>query len=306
MDDSREQRTKIFEDEEECIIPPALPYSVLRGLVMNRSELKELEIQEYVEWQAHDERVTHLEIVKTEHVLEREYVVWDVWTDKGRYWVITSPTNLYSQDLFPSLDYVLSFHIGITIRLLSKPEPDASQEERYRLMGAFRRWEQAASYLDKADEAEDFQAVGNRCRSCLLDLIHSIADESMVPDGEMIPKRDSFIGWAEIIADTIAAGRSAERVRGYLKSLARETWQLVNWLTHSKNAVRFDGRIAVDATGNLLQAFGAALVRYERGMPDRCGVCASYRLTSVYRPDLEIDPPFAIMCESCGAEAIRE
>ena len=34
-------------------------------------------------------------------------------TTKGRWWVITNPTNLYSQELFPSLDYAISFHVGV-------------------------------------------------------------------------------------------------------------------------------------------------------------------------------------------------
>jgi hypothetical protein len=33
------------------------------------------------------------------------------------------------------------------------------------------------------------------------------------------------------LGDTIAGGSSAERKRGYLKSVAKSTWELVNWLT---------------------------------------------------------------------------
>ena len=155
---------------EDHTIPPILPYSVLRGLVLNRAEYDEEQVRAYVESQAPDEHVTHLEKVKTE------------------------------------------------------------------------------------------QGVN---------------------------------------------GHSAERVRGYLKAQAKGTWELVSWLVHAEHAVRFDGQLAVDATGSVLAAFGAALVRYERGTPDRCGTCGSYRLTSVYRPDLDVDPPFAILCESCGATAVR-
>src|SRR5215467_9949802 len=68
----------------------------------NRAD--EQRIREYVEWQARDERVEHAEQVKTERLLGRIYDCWDVHTNKGRWWVITSPTNLYSQQHFPSLD----------------------------------------------------------------------------------------------------------------------------------------------------------------------------------------------------------
>jgi hypothetical protein len=45
---------------------------------------------------------------------------WDVHTTGDRYWVITNPTNLYSQQLFPSMDYTLSFHVGVTARMVAR------------------------------------------------------------------------------------------------------------------------------------------------------------------------------------------
>jgi len=62
------------------------------------------------------EKVVHLERVASESVLGTKYDVWDVHTDKGRWWVITEPTNLYSQTDFPSMDNVLTFHIGLMSR----------------------------------------------------------------------------------------------------------------------------------------------------------------------------------------------
>lgn len=47
------------------------------------------------------------------------YEMWDVTTDQDRWWVITNPTNLYSQQHFPSLDYTLSFHIGLMARVVA-------------------------------------------------------------------------------------------------------------------------------------------------------------------------------------------
>lgn len=74
----------------------------------------------------------------------------------------------------------------------------------------------------------------------------------------------------------------------------------MSWLTHAGNAVRFDGQMAVDVTQNTLAAFGTALMRYERGVPDRCPQCGSYRLASVYEPGLDVDPPYVMLCEACG------
>jgi hypothetical protein len=43
--------------------------------------------------------------------------VWDVHASDGRWWVITNPTNLYSQNQFPSMDLAVTFHMGLTLRI---------------------------------------------------------------------------------------------------------------------------------------------------------------------------------------------
>jgi len=293
---------KAEELESGCVIPPRIPPSVLNKYVLNRPEHEKNDITEYFESQsANDgEKVTYLEKVATEHLFDRALDAWDVHTDRGRWWVITNPTNLYSQELFPSLDYTISFHIGLTTRIMAQRKGTAVDEQQDRLAAAWRRWTQAAEALDRADEAEEFQAVGMRCRECLLAMARAIANPSMVPEGQEPPKAGDFKHWSGLIAQTIAQGASAEKVRAYLKAVAESTWDLVSRLTHASNAVRFDGHMAVKATENVLAAFGVALIRYERGTPDRCPHCSSYRLVSAYRPDLDIDPPYITLCESCG------
>jgi hypothetical protein len=75
-----------------------------------------------VDWQSRndDEHVTFLEKVQTEYVLGNAHDCWDVRTDKAQYWVITGPRNLYSQASFPRLDYTISFHLGLMLRLQTK------------------------------------------------------------------------------------------------------------------------------------------------------------------------------------------
>jgi hypothetical protein len=65
----------------------------------NRSE-----VAGYVEREAKGETVQHTEKVRTEHIMGRAIQCWDVYTDRDRYWVMTAPTNLYDQKIFPSLD----------------------------------------------------------------------------------------------------------------------------------------------------------------------------------------------------------
>jgi hypothetical protein len=105
--------------KNECTIPGPVATSVLNKSVLKRADHEERAIREYVEWQARKEKVTHSEKVTTEHLLDRKLDAWDVRTNKSRYWVITNPTNLYSQKLFPSLDYTISFHVGVTTRMMA-------------------------------------------------------------------------------------------------------------------------------------------------------------------------------------------
>lgn len=272
---------------------------------MNKGVLKqpkhwEQAIREYVELEAEGETVTHLEKLTTEYLSIGRFDAWDVWTDNGRYWVITNGTNLYSQRDFPSLDYTLSFHIGLGMRVAAKQSRKASDVKSRDSEPAWRRWEQAATALDSADEAEEFQAVGMRCRECLVSFVKSVSSNSMVPAGQEAPKAGDFIHWAELIANIAAKGQSAEEVRGYLKAMSRSTWQLVGWLTHAENAVLFDAIMAVDATEKLLTTFDMALIRHAKGTPDRCPKCSSYRVISNYRTDSNPDSPFITLCETCG------
>lgn len=292
------------EGNDACIIPPKLPFDVLQGLILNRDPLGEQDVRAYVTSQSQGEQVVHLERMKTEYVFSRRYEVWDVHLERSRWWVISSPTNLYPQDLFPSLDYTLSLHIGVTARAMAAEHSDATPTEEIRVGGAFQRWEQAYDALARADEAEEFQAVGNHCRMALLELSQELGSAMMVPAGQPAPRGDDFVAWLDLIADTIARGESAQRVRTYLKAISRGAWQLVGWLTHAKNASRHDGRLVTEATLHVIQAFGAAVLRFELGTPDRCGQCGSYRLREIDRQELDGRQGYAVLCEKCGATAV--
>lgn len=284
----------------ECTIPPPMTPEVAGQFTFSGPPHQADAMREYFESQAPDEPVVHLEKVATETLPGRKLEVWDVHTKDGRWWVVTNPTNLYSQVHFPSLDYTITFHVGLSMRMSARQVGQPPNEQRDRLASVWRRWSQAAHELDLVDEAEQFQAVAMRCREALLALTRSIARPKMVPAGREAPKAGDFIGWAEIIAETLAPGASAKELRSYLKSIARESWQLVNHVTHARNAVRFDGSIAVAATQSALSAFGATLLRHEDGAPDRCPSCASYRIASVFVPDVAVGHPYRAVCESCG------
>src|SRR5712691_9451763 len=120
---------------------------------MESPEHQERAIREYMELECEGEKVVHLEKVASESVHETVHDVWDVHTDKGRWWVITGPTNLYSQTDFPSMDIVLTFHVGLMTRLSAQHEVPVSDDEGVRFSETLRRWKAAATAFDEADEA---------------------------------------------------------------------------------------------------------------------------------------------------------
>lgn len=268
-------------------------------------DLEERAIREYVLAESpRGERVKSAEKVATQRAHGERWDIWDVYTRNDRWWVITNPTNLYRQADFQHADMAFTFHLGIRQRLAMRNEPAADDEERKRLAGAFRRWTQAAQALDDADEAEDFQAVGMRCREALVSFAHDIGRPEMVAADEEAPKASDIVHWAELIANWAAPGSRGDRIRGHLKAISKSTWELAGWLTHAKGATRLDGILAVEATQHTLGQYATAILRKERGEPERCPQCSSYRLTTDYRPEVGSESGYVERCEACGWEDV--
>jgi hypothetical protein len=268
--------------------------------LMKSPEHQRRRVVEYMAAEAGDETVEHAEKIATERVFGNEYFVWDVHTDAARWWVVGPPTNLYSQRDFKSMDGVLSFHIGLMARVMANEALKAPSRPEPRLEKTRRQWEQAAEAQVAADEAEEFQAVGARCRETLISFIHAMADDTLVPAGETPPKASDFIHWSEQIANAVAAGASAAHLRSYLKAIAKETWEYVSWLTHAKNATRHDGDLAVEMVAHFLSLFEQAIEHKERGGPERCPSCGSYRLAG--DEEYDFDGGTVVrrrICEAC-------
>lgn len=91
------------------------------------------DVSNYLPWQlsehgTEDVVVQHVEQVESENVIGTLYEVWDCATSTGRWWVVTPPSNLYTQDDFRSADVVLTFHVWLTARLLSRQETPLAAE----------------------------------------------------------------------------------------------------------------------------------------------------------------------------------
>jgi hypothetical protein len=125
--------------------------------------------------------------------------------------VVTQPTNLYSQTLMPSLAYTLSFHIGLMARVAARREPQGSEAEQELLLVTNRKIVQASEAFDKADEAEEFQAVAMRLREGLLALVRELVEDIEIKPAEERPKMADFPAWNELIANAVAPRSSGCR-----------------------------------------------------------------------------------------------
>jgi hypothetical protein len=247
---------------------------------MRSTKAEKDSIRAYVEGQAH-EKVVHLEKAASELVGPVRHDIWDVHCASSRWWVVTNPTNLYTQEDFKSRDVVLTFHIGLALRMayLSERDVPVLPTSADLLPGSWRRWQQAFDAYDSGDEAEAFQSVGMRLRECLVSFLEESTSGGLVPAGEERPKAADFRGWTDLLANALAAGESEAKLRSYLKKISVETWDYVNWLTHAKNAIRMDAEIGLKTVEHLLGMFTAARLRL-RMTNQRCEACGSYEMVA--------------------------
>ena len=188
----------------------------------------------YMLGQAPDETVELVQKVYSEQVLTQRHDIWDVHTNLARWWVITNPTNLYRQDQFPNMDLALTFHVGLCLRIPRSEHQSLADLPVEPLVACWRTVREASEALSHAEEVEDFQAIGMRCREALINLAHVAQELVELPDTQPKPKKSDFRAWSEIVANAILPGPSHQDRRGLLKSCAEAAWKFANWLTHAK------------------------------------------------------------------------
>lgn len=279
--------------------------SVTAGMlvVMETPAHERRQVEEYLRSQSGgDFEIEHVEKLTSEYVFGRQYDVWDARTSDGRWWVITNPVNLYSQDQIKSMDIALSFHIGLMSRVMAREPVQAGRQDAW-VVEVARRLDVASESLDRAREVEDFQAVGMRLRETLLTLAAKLAALGYQTEaGAAELQKGNFKAWASVCAGSVAAGSSAQNLRALLKSLSEKTWNYVAWLTHARAASRPDAQIALSAASQTIEAFIVAVNRQRLGTPQRCPICASYQL----RAEHAGDGRWLKVCETCGWEAPAE
>jgi len=288
------------DSSDDHVLPPTvMPAADLARYSPNRDPDSEKEVARYVEIESRgEETVQNVELVKTEIVGGEKYDIWDVITDKDRWWVISNPTNLYSQRSFPSLDYTLSFHVGLMMRVASRPS-GADPTEPSPFDEVLRRQEQAQDLFDRAVEAEDFQAVGHQLRECLLSLLPAMRRRVSVADDIATPKEGDFVNWYGVLMDTLCPGDSNKELRQYLKHTAKDTWQLVSWLVHDRDANKTAASIAIHACGTVVGHSVQVIERDSRDFTEKCPVCKSRDVRSHFDHLIGDDGDYYYTCGSC-------
>jgi hypothetical protein len=234
------------------------------------------EVREYFEWQAPDLEVTFMQKVYSEAILNTRHDVWDIHTNKDRWWVITGGKNLYSQEQFPNMDLALTFHIGLILRI---PRTEEQQEDDLRILPfgpIFEKLEEAGTAVTQAHNLADYQAVGVRCREALLELIGVAQDAAIWADTP--PQRANFRAWTEIICNDLLPGDTNKERRGALKGVLESAWTFSNWLTHSKSATWIDAEMAHSLTQHASGMATSLILRKLRDVPEECPNCGSPHL----------------------------
>ncbi len=286
-------------DNDDCVVHShPVPPEVLGRYSPERDPHNERDIKNYVHGQAPDELVQHVERVKREVVLGELYEIWDVTTDRDRWWVITNLTNLYSQQHFPSLDYTLSFHIGLMRRLrsglggadIADPSP---------FDDVLRRMDQASERLGLATETEDFQAVGMQLRECLVSLVGALRRRVEITVGSEHPKDSDVVSWLDLLHDALCPGGANKELRRHLKSAAKSAWQLVNWLTHDRNANKSVSLIVLEACNAVVGNSVVILERSRTDATDQCPSCNSRQIRTHFDIGIGSDGDYYVSCASC-------
>lgn len=287
------------QSSDDCVIHDhPVPPEEVRRYSTDRDPDAEQDIANYVHGQAQDEVVKHVEKIKSEYIMGEEYEIWDVTTDVNRWWVITNSTNLYSQKHFPSLDYTLSFHVGLMMRLYSRSE-GADSSDPHPFDEVFRRRQQATERHERAVEVEDYQAVGMQLRECLLSLISAMQRRVELHPDTAKPKSADFVAWSTTLMDHLCPGGKNERLRQYLKATSEKTWHLVNHQTHDRSTGKTVSTIAIHACSTLIGHYNQILMREQSDKTEKCPICLSRNIRTHFDINIEPDGQYYNTCGQC-------
>lgn len=229
------------------------------------------------------DELDHVELIQEQWIGPQLYEIWDCHTvNAGRWWVVTPFANLYSQDDFKSADYTLTFHIGLTQRMMWKSnQPPTALEGFESLDAVFRQVEQATDTAHHVVEVQDAQAAGVALRESLISLGAALVEaEPQIAAGYTDLKKNDFVRWAEAASEYLICGQRKRKLRSYMKTLARETWEYVNWLTHDHHGTQDEAITGARMVQHVVMGYADVLLDHDRPIPSECPACGSRRMFS--------------------------
>jgi hypothetical protein len=264
------------------------------------------EVVEYYLSQSPGAEVTFLQKVYSEAILGHRHDVWDIHTSDGRWWVITNPTNLYSQAQFPNMDLAVTFHMGLCLRIPRTQQQMESDRNIRPFDTVFSKLREASDALGQAQNITDYQAIGLRSREALLAFVGAAQDVAEWTT-DAPPKRADFRAWGELISNKALSGDSQEHRRRLFKSLLVEAWIFANWLTHAQSATWHDAEAAHTTTEHVLGLALSLVLRHIRLVPEQCPDCGSPHLFPeegwrTDSPEITWERP---VCGDCGWTGMR-
>lgn len=184
------------------------------------------------------------------------------------------------------------------MRLRSRSE-GARSDDPSPFDDVFRRQEQAKQGFDEAREAEDYQAVGMHLRECLISLIGALRRRVAIDAVVQRPQDSNFVAWSELLMDELCRGNHNKELRQYLKGTAKDTWQLVNWLTHDRSANKTASSIAIHGCDTVVGHFVQILERGKADRTEECPLCKSRQIRTHFDLSIEPDGGYYMTCAVC-------
>lgn len=265
------------------------------------TEDEKTKVVEYYLSQSPGAEVTFLQKVYSESIIGHRHDVWDVHASDGRWWVITNPTNLYSQAQFPNMDLAVTFHMGLCLRIPRTQQQKKSDQRIKPFEIVFTKLREASDALGQGQNVADYQAIGMRSREALLSFVgaaQDIAEWTTDP----APKRADFRAWSELICSEALAGASQKERRHLFRALLAEAWVFANWLTHAQSATWHDAEAALATTEHVLGLMISLVLRHVRSVPEQCPNCGSPHLVAEegWRKDVPEVAWERPVCGDCG------
>ncbi len=258
-------------------------------------------VAEYYLSQSPKAEVTFLQKVYSETVIGHRHDVWDVHATDGRWWVITNPTNLYSQEQFPNMDLAVTFHMGLCLRI-PRAEKGRVPRRAMRSFGeTFTKLRELDDALGQAQNLGDYQAIGVRGREALLAFVAATQDAAEWTQ-DAPPRRGDYRAWAEIICNVALPGEGHKERRHLFKTMLNEAWTFANWLTHAHSATWADAEAASSTIEHVLGLSASLVMRHVQSVPEECPNCHSPHLSP--QEGRREDAPEVVwerpVCENCG------